>query len=96
REDCANRGAELLLPEDQDELDFLNKTLQKPAGYFWIGLYAGKGWTWLNGSRLDPSRFQLSPGAEGVSCGVIKEGRISSESCFSTLRWICQKKATQL
>ncbi|XP_063174809.1 uncharacterized protein LOC134507824 isoform X1 [Chroicocephalus ridibundus] len=96
REDCANRGAELLLPEDQDELDFLNKTLQKPAGYFWIGLYAGKGWTWLNGSRLDPSRFQLSPRAEGGSCGVIKEGRISSDSCVSTLRWICQKKATQL
>ncbi|XP_074423884.1 uncharacterized protein LOC141735186 [Larus michahellis] len=96
REVCANRGAELLLLEDQDELDFLNKTLQKPTSYFWIGLYAGKGWTWLNGSRLDPSRFPLSPPAEGVSCGVIKEGRISSESCGSTSRWICQKKATQL
>ncbi|NXV39442.1 KRBBB protein, partial [Rissa tridactyla] len=92
REDCANRGAELLLLEDRDELDFLNRTLQKPTSYFWIGLYAGKGWTWLNGSRLDPSR----PRAEGGSCGVIKEGRISSESCGSMSRWICQKKATQL
>ncbi|XP_063174875.1 uncharacterized protein LOC134507852 isoform X1 [Chroicocephalus ridibundus] len=36
--------------------DFLNKIPRKPAGYFWIGLYAGDGWTWLNGSRLDPSR----------------------------------------
>ncbi|KAM6326051.1 killer cell lectin-like receptor subfamily B member 1C isoform 2-T2 [Alca torda] len=96
REDCGNRGAELLMLGDQDELDFLNKSLQKPTRYFWIGLFAGKGWTWLNGSRLDPSRFRLSPLAEGGSCGVIKEGRISSEGCASALPWICQKEATQL
>ncbi|XP_074423875.1 killer cell lectin-like receptor subfamily B member 1B allele A isoform X2 [Larus michahellis] len=76
--------------------DFLNKILRKPAGYFWIGLYAGDGWTWLNGSRLVPSRFQLRPPAEGRSCGVIKEGRISPEGCASALQWICQKAATQL
>ncbi|KAM6326042.1 killer cell lectin-like receptor subfamily B member 1B allele A isoform 2-T2 [Alca torda] len=56
REDCGNRGAELLMLGDQDELDFLNKSLQKRTSYFWIGLSAGKGWTWLNGSRLDLSR----------------------------------------
>ncbi|KAM6326043.1 killer cell lectin-like receptor subfamily B member 1B allele B isoform 3-T3 [Alca torda] len=96
REDCGNRGAELLMLGDQDELDFLNKSLQKRTSYFWIGLSAGKGWTWLNGSRLDLSRFRLSPLAEGGSCGVIKEGRISSEGCGSALPWICQKEATQL
>ncbi|XP_063174962.1 killer cell lectin-like receptor subfamily F member 1 [Chroicocephalus ridibundus] len=96
REDCVKRGAKLLMLGDQDELDFLNKIPRKPAGYFWIGLYAGDGWTWLNGSRLDPSRFQLRPPAEGGSCGVIKEGRISPESCGSALQWICQKAATQL
>ncbi|XP_074423876.1 killer cell lectin-like receptor subfamily B member 1B allele B isoform X3 [Larus michahellis] len=96
REDCVKRGAELLMLGDQNELDFLNKILRKPAGYFWIGLYAGDGWTWLNGSRLVPSRFQLRPPAEGRSCGVIKEGRISPEGCASALQWICQKAATQL
>ncbi|NWW55481.1 KRBBC protein, partial [Pedionomus torquatus] len=96
REDCEKRGAELLVLEDQEELDFVNKILQKPTRYFWIGLLAGKSWTWLNGSHLDPSRFQLRLQDEGRGCGVIREGRISSENCSSTLQRICQKEATQL
>ncbi|XP_074020838.1 killer cell lectin-like receptor subfamily B member 1C [Numenius arquata] len=96
REDCGKRGGKLLMLEDQEELDFVNEILQKPTRYFWIGLLAGKGWTWLNGSRLDPSRFQLSPRDEGGSCGVIREGRISPESCGSAVQWVCQKEATQL
>ncbi|XP_072704211.1 killer cell lectin-like receptor subfamily B member 1B allele C isoform X2 [Ciconia boyciana] len=91
KQDCVNRGAELLMPGDQEEL--------KPSRYFWIGLSipsAGKGWTWLNGSRLDQSRFQLSPGDKGRSCGMLREDRISSDNCSSALQWICQKEATQL
>ncbi|KAM7079716.1 killer cell lectin-like receptor subfamily F member 1 isoform 1-T1 [Ciconia maguari] len=99
KQDCVNRGAELLMPGDQEELGFLNEILQKPSRYFWIGLSipsAGKGWTWLNGSRLDQSRFQLSPGDKGRSCGMLREDRISSDNCSSALQWICQKEATQL
>ncbi|KAM6188509.1 killer cell lectin-like receptor subfamily F member 2 [Sarcoramphus papa] len=99
RQDCVNQGAELLMPGDQDELDFLNEILQKPTRYFWIGLSipsAGNGWAWLNGSRLDQSRFQLSPGEEGRACGVLRENRIGSDSCSSGLQSICQKEATQL
>ncbi|XP_075382175.1 killer cell lectin-like receptor subfamily F member 1 [Mycteria americana] len=99
KQDCVKRSAELLMPGDQEELGFLNEILQKPNRYFWIGLSipsAGKGWTWLNGSRLDQSRFQLSPGDKGRSCGVLREDRISSDNCSSALQWICQKEATQL
>ncbi|XP_072703957.1 killer cell lectin-like receptor subfamily B member 1B allele B [Ciconia boyciana] len=99
KQDCVNRGAELLMPGDQEELRFLNEILQKPSRYFWIGLSipsAGKGWTWLNGSRLDQSRFQVSPGDKGRSCGMLREDRISSDNCSSALQWICQKEATQL
>ncbi|KAM6364678.1 killer cell lectin-like receptor subfamily F member 1 [Pluvialis apricaria] len=99
REDCVKRGATLLMPGDQDELAFLNEILQKPTRYFWLSLSlrsAGKGWTWLNGSRLDQSRFPLSPHGEEGSCGVVRESRISSASCSSALQWICQKAATQL
>ncbi|XP_072704164.1 killer cell lectin-like receptor subfamily B member 1B allele B [Ciconia boyciana] len=99
KQDCVNRGAELLMPGDQEELRFLNEIVQKPSRYFWIGLSipsAGKGWTWLNGSRLDQSRFQLSPGDKGRSCGMLREDRISSDNCSSALQWICQKEATQL
>ncbi|XP_049649051.1 killer cell lectin-like receptor subfamily B member 1A [Accipiter gentilis] len=99
QEDCMNRGAELLMPGDQDELGFVKEILQKPTSYFWIGLSVppgGKGWTWLNGSHLDQSRFQLSPRDEGRSCGVVREDRISSDSCSVGLQWICRKEATQL
>ncbi|NXA22959.1 KRBBB protein, partial [Ibidorhyncha struthersii] len=95
REDCVNRGAALLMPGDQDELGFLNEILRRPTRYFWIGLSlpsTGKGWTWLNGSRLDQSRLR---GKDG-SCGVAREGRISSDSCSSALQWICQKEAARL
>ncbi|XP_054663358.1 killer cell lectin-like receptor subfamily B member 1A [Grus americana] len=99
QDDCRNRGAELVMPGDQEELAFLNKILQKPKRYFWIGLSipsAGKGWTWLNGSRLDQSRFPLSPWDEGRRCGVLRGDRIISENCSSGLQGICQKEATQL
>ncbi|OPJ80398.1 hypothetical protein AV530_010723 [Patagioenas fasciata monilis] len=99
QEDCVNRGAELLMPEDQDELDFLNKILQNPTRYFWIGLSmpsAGKGWIWLNGSHLDQSRFQLSPWDGGRRCGVLRGDRIISDNCRWACQWVCQKKVTQL
>ncbi|KAM6107028.1 killer cell lectin-like receptor subfamily B member 1B allele C [Phoenicopterus ruber ruber] len=73
--------------------------LYRPSSYFWIGLSipsAGKGWTWLNGSRLDESRFWLRPRDEGRSCGVVRGNRISSASCSSESPWICQKDAVQL
>ncbi|KAM9263879.1 killer cell lectin-like receptor subfamily B member 1B allele C isoform 1-T3 [Morus bassanus] len=102
KQDCVNQNAELVMPGDQDELDFIKEMVKKPRQYFWIGLSvpsAGKGWTWLNGSCLDQSRFLLSSWNESRlrrSCGVFKEGTISSESCSSGLQWICQKEATQL
>ncbi|XP_010567579.1 PREDICTED: killer cell lectin-like receptor subfamily B member 1 [Haliaeetus leucocephalus] len=98
-EDCVKRGAELLMPEDQDELGFVKEIVQKPTSYFWIGLSippGRKSWTWLNGSCLDQSWFQLSPRDEGRSCGVVREDRISSNSCSAGLQWICRKEATQL
>ncbi|XP_021147223.1 killer cell lectin-like receptor subfamily B member 1B allele C isoform X2 [Columba livia] len=99
QEDCVKRGAELLMPGDQDELDFLNKILQNPTRYFWIGLFmpsAGKGWVWLNGSHLDQSRFQLSPQDGGRRCGVLRGDRIISDNCNWACQWVCQKRVTQL
>ncbi|XP_065508937.1 killer cell lectin-like receptor subfamily B member 1B allele B [Caloenas nicobarica] len=98
RGDCASRGAELLMPWDQDELDFLNKILQKPSSCFWIGLSRTsrmKGWTWLNGSRLDRSRLWLSNWHKGT-CAVLKGNTISAAYCSWECHWICQKEATQL
>uniref|UniRef100_A0A8B9V454 C-type lectin domain-containing protein n=1 Tax=Anas zonorhyncha TaxID=75864 RepID=A0A8B9V454_9AVES len=99
RENCSHQRAQLLVPEDQGELDFLNRVIQKPTRYFWIGLSqpsVGMAWTWLDGSRLDESRFNLStPNASGA-CGALREDRIISETCGSALAWICQKEAVLL
>ncbi|EOA93409.1 Killer cell lectin-like receptor subfamily F member 1 [Anas platyrhynchos] len=98
-ENCSHQRAQLLVPEDQGELDFLNRVIQKPTRYFWIGLSqpsVGMAWTWLDGSRLDQSRFNLStPNASGA-CGALREDRIISETCGSALAWICQKEAVLL
>ncbi|NXX74090.1 KRBBC protein, partial [Urocolius indicus] len=99
RQDCVARGAELLLLEDRDELDFVHQMLQSPSRSFWLGLFlpsAGQGWTWLNGSRLEQSRFQLSPGAEGSACGVLRWDRIVPANCGSRHQWICQRGAVEL
>uniref|UniRef100_A0A8C0FQZ5 C-type lectin domain-containing protein n=1 Tax=Bubo bubo TaxID=30461 RepID=A0A8C0FQZ5_BUBBB len=93
--DCLDQRSQLVKLES----DFLNQTLRKPTTYFWIGLSvppAGQGWTWLNGSRLAPGWFRLSPKAEFGKCGALRRGRIVSESCSSELQWICQKPAPQL
>ncbi|NXO04029.1 KRBBA protein, partial [Rhinopomastus cyanomelas] len=79
--------------------DLLSSLDQRANRYFWIGLWvpsAEEGWRWLNGSRLEPSRFQLSTGGGGRSCGVLRQGGIDSESCGSRLEWICQRAAARL
>uniref|UniRef100_A0A8C9NQF1 C-type lectin domain-containing protein n=1 Tax=Serinus canaria TaxID=9135 RepID=A0A8C9NQF1_SERCA len=56
REDCRDRGSELLMPWDQDELVKGMMALQNPTRHFWIGLsvpVAGTDWTWENGSDLN-------------------------------------------
>uniref|UniRef100_A0A8B9T2R5 C-type lectin domain-containing protein n=1 Tax=Anas platyrhynchos TaxID=8839 RepID=A0A8B9T2R5_ANAPL len=94
RENCSHQRAQLLVPEDQGEL--VTGLILKPTRYFWIGLSqpsVGMAWTWLDGSRLDQSRFNLStPNASGA-CGALREDRIISETCGSALAWICQKEA---
>ncbi|XP_035170052.1 killer cell lectin-like receptor subfamily B member 1B allele C isoform X2 [Oxyura jamaicensis] len=99
RENCSRQRAQLLVPEDQGELDFLNRVIQKPTRYFWIGLSVpsvGMGWTWLDGSRLNRSRFNLSTLNASGACGALREDRIISETCGSALAWICQKEAVLL
>ncbi|XP_067169710.1 uncharacterized protein [Apteryx mantelli] len=49
RENCTSRDAELLMPEDCDELEFVKDIAKKPSKYFWINL-----------SSLDQSRILLS------------------------------------
>ncbi|NXW79040.1 KRBBA protein, partial [Hirundo rustica] len=99
REDCGNRESALLMPWDQDELEFLNGRLQKPTRHFWIGLsvpVAGTGWMWENGSDLDQDRFQLDLGKRRGACGTLKGNRIAPQICDTRLQWICQKESAEI
>uniref|UniRef100_A0A8B9UIK9 C-type lectin domain-containing protein n=1 Tax=Anas zonorhyncha TaxID=75864 RepID=A0A8B9UIK9_9AVES len=93
RENCSHQRAQLLVPEDQGELDFLNRVIQKPTRYFWIGLSQPspvRAWRgWMGGFNLS------TPNASGA-CGALREDRIISETCGSALAWICQKEAVLL
>ncbi|NWV11040.1 KRBBA protein, partial [Ptilonorhynchus violaceus] len=96
-EDCGNRGATLLLPWDEDELEIHNETVKKPTQPFWIRLWVpavGTGWTWVNGSRLDQDRFQLDLGERPGVCGIIKGNSIIADNCTSELQWICEREGT--
>ncbi|RLV97707.1 hypothetical protein DV515_00011524 [Chloebia gouldiae] len=99
REDCRDRGSALLVPWDQDELEFLNESLQKPTRHFWIGLsvpVAGMGWTWVNGSDLDQDRFRLDFGNQPGTCGTLKGNAISPQTCDRRLQWICHKESVRI
>ncbi|KYO29948.1 killer cell lectin-like receptor subfamily F member 2 isoform B [Alligator mississippiensis] len=95
REDCAARSSQLLLIQDREELDFM-KNLTKANKHFWIGLFVPspeKGWTWLNGSQLNPAVLPVPSLPEGKVCGAVSGNQIQSESCSTGFLWICQKDA---
>ncbi|XP_039373265.1 killer cell lectin-like receptor subfamily F member 1 [Mauremys reevesii] len=95
RDDCLWKSSRMLVIRNQQEMDFIQDVVQGST-YAWIGLKvtpAGGKWTWVDGSPLDPVRFQVSGSAEGNSCGLIRGSRIQSETCGAVFRWICQKEA---
>ncbi|XP_051625615.1 killer cell lectin-like receptor subfamily B member 1B allele C [Manacus candei] len=99
REDCGDRGAAMAMPWDKDELDSLNETLRKPTRHFWIGLSVpapGMGWTWVNGSRPDWSRFPQDLGEGRGACGALKGDRIDPRACDTGLQWVCQTESARI
>uniref|UniRef100_A0A8C3QQ59 C-type lectin domain-containing protein n=1 Tax=Cyanoderma ruficeps TaxID=181631 RepID=A0A8C3QQ59_9PASS len=101
REDCGNRGSALLVPWDQDELEFLNESLQKPTRHFWIGLsvpLAGTGWMWENGLGRHPIVPEGPPGVtrRPGACGTLKGNGIAPQNCDTRLQWICRKESAEI
>ncbi|XP_067393029.1 killer cell lectin-like receptor subfamily B member 1B allele B, partial [Emydura macquarii macquarii] len=95
---CSERGSQLLVIRDQEELEFL-KDLTKGSKKFWVGLSVPspqKAWVWLDGSRLDLTRFLGLGQAEENSCGTLKGNQIRSDSCSAGYQWICQRDAVLL
>ncbi|XP_075774243.1 killer cell lectin-like receptor subfamily B member 1 [Pelodiscus sinensis] len=96
--DCAKRGSQLLVIRDREELEALQDLTQGRA-QLWVGLSRPspeKGWTWLDGSRLDQTLLPAPGPAEGSSCGMVNGIQIGSKSCSSGLPWVCQRDAVLL
>ncbi|XP_060126986.1 killer cell lectin-like receptor subfamily B member 1B allele C [Zootoca vivipara] len=89
KHDCSTRDSQLLVIQDKEEMDFI-KNITKHSKY-WIGLLKSeKKWIWITRSQLDQSLFSEPDYAKGNSCAVLRY-KVTSESCGSVLRWICQK-----
>nr|XP_021518037.1 killer cell lectin-like receptor subfamily B member 1A isoform X1 [Meriones unguiculatus] len=92
-DDCIQKGATLLLVQDQEELRFLHNWTKDFT--FWIGLRYGlpdKTWKWINNSALSSDVLQVTGEAKEGSCGAFSKDKVVSDDCVSDNRWICQKE----
>uniref|UniRef100_A0A671L3D3 C-type lectin domain-containing protein n=1 Tax=Sinocyclocheilus anshuiensis TaxID=1608454 RepID=A0A671L3D3_9TELE len=93
RRDCTERGADLIIINNREELDFL-----KTYGEVWIGLTNMEGtWKWVDGSTLTSS-FWASGEPNGHTkkdCAVTSKHLDKPEwnyyPCSSAFKWICEK-----
>uniref|UniRef100_A0A8C8T704 C-type lectin domain-containing protein n=1 Tax=Peromyscus maniculatus bairdii TaxID=230844 RepID=A0A8C8T704_PERMB len=93
--DCATKGGTLLLIQDQEELRFIKNSAKGKGESFWIGLnYTSpdENWRWINGSTLSSDVLQITGDAKENSCASVSKDKVTSESCASDNKWICQKK----
>nr|XP_021518041.1 killer cell lectin-like receptor subfamily B member 1B allele C [Meriones unguiculatus] len=94
-DDCIQKGATLLLVQDQEELRFLQDWIKEEGLSFWIGLsykLPDKTWMWINNSALSSDVIQVIGEAKADSCAAISKDKVLSEGCGSDIRWICQKE----
>ncbi|XP_029334550.1 killer cell lectin-like receptor subfamily B member 1A isoform X2 [Mus caroli] len=93
--DCGKKGATLLLIQDQEELRFLQDSIKKKYNAFWIGLsytLPDMNWKWINGSTLNSDVLRITGDTESDTFATISGDKVTSESCVSDNRWICQKE----
>ncbi|KAK7166917.1 hypothetical protein R3I94_001337 [Phoxinus phoxinus] len=89
---CRDRGADLVIINNGNELEFVNKISGKVV--FWIGLSEVEGrWKWVDGSELNSSYkiVDSSSGYKGQNCVRRDYSWWYSVSCDDISRWICEK-----
>nr|XP_055064856.1 CD209 antigen-like protein E [Misgurnus anguillicaudatus] len=94
RRDCEQRGADLLIINNKEEQEFLQKATA--GNKYWIGLSKEADvWKWVDGTTLTLSFWMNgSPGNYSQSCAVITSSGWTDYSCnvFWRYRWICEKR----
>ncbi|XP_077310045.1 killer cell lectin-like receptor subfamily B member 1B allele B [Lithobates pipiens] len=97
RELCEEMGADLLVIEDREQQEFINRSItQHTDGKFWIGLYRdGDGWRWVDGHLYNTGLFQISV-SSGDCVWQEAESGYNRDRCQSKHRWICQKRSLKI
>uniref|UniRef100_A0A4W5Q7E2 C-type lectin domain-containing protein n=1 Tax=Hucho hucho TaxID=62062 RepID=A0A4W5Q7E2_9TELE len=98
RQDCLERGADLVVINSDKEQEFLNNLNQ----YFWIGLndsVTEGTWKWVDGTPLNTTRYWGSRqpnGGGGENCVLFlfsssDQGKLHDYPCSDVSSWICEK-----
>ncbi|XP_069611136.1 CD209 antigen-like protein E [Ranitomeya imitator] len=97
RDDCKMKGADLLVIKNQEQQEFVERTLkQKLTDVYWIGLYRdGDVWRWVDGEHYSGTLFQIKTQESGGCVSMTKSGYYQI-SCSSKTRWTCLKKAVRI
>ncbi|KAB5518543.1 hypothetical protein PHYPO_G00167270 [Pangasianodon hypophthalmus] len=100
RQDCINRGADLVIINSKEEQDFITKQLGGSRA--WIGLsdIATEGeWKWVDGTPLTTMYWRTGEpnNANEEDCAEIFEPRDTEcwndQKCSDLAPWICEKKS---
>ncbi|XP_031141313.1 CD209 antigen-like [Sander lucioperca] len=97
RDDCLQKGADLLIINSKEEHDF-TRTFQKRL---WIGLTDSETegtWKWVDGTPLTKRYWHSEEpnGGERENCGNTyhypSENSLNDSPCYSSHYWICEMK----
>ncbi|XP_032973961.1 natural killer cells antigen CD94 [Rhinolophus ferrumequinum] len=92
RDFCASQNSSLLHLQNEDELSFMNHSIN----FYWIGLSYNEEqgvWQWEDGSALSPDLFSLSQTVNIQNCITYRaSGSTLDKACESKSRYICKKK----
>ncbi|XP_069834985.1 killer cell lectin-like receptor subfamily B member 1C [Dendropsophus ebraccatus] len=96
-EQCKMMGSDLLIIKDQDQQEFIQRTLsQRADDRYWIGLHPDEdGWRWVDGEQYNSSLFQIKTQPSG-RCVSVTRSYYYQSSCSSAYRWMCIRKAVRI
>ncbi|XP_041867735.1 C-type lectin domain family 4 member F-like [Melanotaenia boesemani] len=94
RNDCQERGADLVIINSKEEQEFVSKL----SKYFWIGLqWKEHGWKWVDGSPLTETFWE--DGEQNIYNSYYRvynnyEGKWVAKGSSYTDYWICEKNSS--
>ncbi|MEQ2204408.1 hypothetical protein XENOCAPTIV_012812 [Xenoophorus captivus] len=107
REDCRNKGSDLLVIDSADEQKYVSALTEK---FVWIGLNdkdTEGSWKWVDGSspnftywsKAQPDNGGGDPRWGEEDCAYIlssDQRRWNDRSCSASMQWICEKVPTKV